>query len=180
MRPAFLAAAARPFLRSASTAFSILPFVSLRAFLQSIIPAPVRSRSSLTIWAVISMTRYLLANRSCRRVFGMRTDKRKGQLDARSTDLFLRAGRREPDGARCDPESGRRAARGILVVGRDRQTVLRLDHHLFFHLAGAGEIGVGDARSEQPDGTDGVVVARDREVDQLGIAVRIDDGDHRD
>src|SRR6185312_14084393 len=104
MRPAFLAAWARPFLRSASTAVSMLPFASLRAFLQSIIPAPVRSRSSLTIWAVISMTlfslRTALAGGYFMRTDGMRTDKRKGQIDARSTDLFLRAGRREPVGAR--------------------------------------------------------------------------------
>src|SRR5947209_11052282 len=100
MRPAFLAAAARPFLRSESTAVSMFPFASCKAFLQSIIPAPVRSRSSLTIWAVISMTTYLLANRfECG--WGVtRMDKRKGQLDARSTDLFLRAVRREPGGAR--------------------------------------------------------------------------------
>jgi len=45
---AFLAAAARPFLRSASTARSMSPCVSARAFLQSIIPAPVRSLRALT------------------------------------------------------------------------------------------------------------------------------------
>src|SRR5690606_37414459 len=47
-RPAFLAAAASPFVRSQSTASSMLPPVSFRAFLQSIMPAPVCSRSSLT------------------------------------------------------------------------------------------------------------------------------------
>ncbi len=50
---AFFAAAARPFLRSTSTAVSMSPPDSVRAFLQSIIPAPVFSRSSRTISAVI-------------------------------------------------------------------------------------------------------------------------------
>src|SRR5580704_7105844 len=52
-RPAFLAALASPFLRRWSTAFSMSPSVSASADLQSIMPAPVRSRSSLTIGAVI-------------------------------------------------------------------------------------------------------------------------------
>ena len=51
-RPAFFAALARPFLRSQSTAPSTSPAVSLSAALQSIMPAPVLSRSSFTIAAV--------------------------------------------------------------------------------------------------------------------------------
>jgi hypothetical protein len=54
VRPAFLAAAARPLARSQSIAASMSPWVSPSAFLQSIMPAPVRSRSSLTVAAVIS------------------------------------------------------------------------------------------------------------------------------
>src|SRR5690349_2609530 len=54
VRPAFLAAADRPLARSQSIAASISPLVSASAFLQSIIPAPVRSRSSFTDAAVIS------------------------------------------------------------------------------------------------------------------------------
>src|SRR5580700_11544696 len=54
MRPDFLAAAARPFLRSQSTADSMSPSVSVRAFLQSIMPAPVLSRRSFTRAAVIA------------------------------------------------------------------------------------------------------------------------------
>src|SRR5688572_9057177 len=53
-RPAFFAAAARPFLRSQSDASCRSPPVSTSAFLQSIIPAPEISRSSLTSAAVIS------------------------------------------------------------------------------------------------------------------------------
>ena len=52
-RPLFLAALARPFLRSQSIAASISPSVSLSAFLQSIMPAPVFSRRSLTSPAVM-------------------------------------------------------------------------------------------------------------------------------
>ena len=51
-RSAFLSAPAMPFLRISSTAASISPSVSPNAFLQSNMPAPVRSRSSLTIAAV--------------------------------------------------------------------------------------------------------------------------------
>jgi hypothetical protein len=48
VRPAFLSAFAMPFLRSQSTASSRLPLVSASAALQSIMPAPVMSRSCLT------------------------------------------------------------------------------------------------------------------------------------
>ena len=52
IRPAFLAAPASPFSLRNSTAFSISPSVAARAFLQSIIPAPVISLNSFTIAAV--------------------------------------------------------------------------------------------------------------------------------
>ena len=55
MRPAFLAAFDSPFLRSQSTAASRSPLLSVRAALQSIIPAPVLSRSSFTRLAEIVM-----------------------------------------------------------------------------------------------------------------------------
>ena len=54
VRPAFLAAADRPLARSQSTDASMSPLFSDSAFLQSIMPAPVRSRSSFTEAAVIS------------------------------------------------------------------------------------------------------------------------------
>ena len=53
-RPAFLAADASPFLRRYSIAFSMSPPLSVSAFLQSAMPAPVRSRRSLIICAVMS------------------------------------------------------------------------------------------------------------------------------
>ena len=53
VRPDFLSALAMPLARSQSIAASMSPLVSARAFLQSIMPAPVFSRSSFTIAAVI-------------------------------------------------------------------------------------------------------------------------------
>ena len=58
-RPAFLATAARPRVRRTSTAFSKSASASTSAFLHSIMPAPVISRSSLTREAVISATLFL-------------------------------------------------------------------------------------------------------------------------
>ncbi len=55
VRPDFLAALARPLVRSQSMAASISPSVSVSAFLASIMPAPVVSRSAFTIAAVIAM-----------------------------------------------------------------------------------------------------------------------------
>ena len=51
MREAFLSAEAMPFLRSQTTASSMSPLHSVSAFLQSIMPAPDLSRSSLTALA---------------------------------------------------------------------------------------------------------------------------------
>src|SRR2546430_6780707 len=55
-RPARLSALAAPLVRSTSTAFSRSPAVSSSAFLQSIMPAPVRARSSATSFAGMSFT----------------------------------------------------------------------------------------------------------------------------
>src|ERR1700674_4690194 len=170
MRPAFLAAAARPFLRSPSTACSMSPLASVSAALQSIIGAPVRSRSCLTICAVTSML--ALSSLLC----SNRADKRKGQIDAGSTDLFATrptARRRPaPDRVACRRLLGRSrhaARRGrVLVEDRHRRTaagpsrtagaaraaVLLPRHGVLFELAGALDVGVGDARREQPDGAD--------------------------
>jgi hypothetical protein len=53
--PDFFAACKSPFSLKYTIAFSISPFVSFKAFLQSIIPAFVFSLSSFTIEAVISI-----------------------------------------------------------------------------------------------------------------------------
>src|SRR5215472_3709065 len=52
---AFFCAEARPFFLRTTTASSMSPFASTSAFLQSIIPAPVFSRSSFTVDALISI-----------------------------------------------------------------------------------------------------------------------------
>jgi hypothetical protein len=54
-RPALEAAAASPFLRRIFLASSKSPFDSTRAFVQSIIPAPVSARMSETSFELISM-----------------------------------------------------------------------------------------------------------------------------
>jgi hypothetical protein len=55
VRPAFLAALASPLARSQSTAASMSPSVSVSAFLASIMPAPVWSRSCFTIAAEMAI-----------------------------------------------------------------------------------------------------------------------------
>src|SRR5690606_40311987 len=63
MLPAFLAALMEPAARMSSMAFSMSPPAAVRAFLQSIMPWPVRSRSSLTRAAVISAMFAILLDR---------------------------------------------------------------------------------------------------------------------
>ena len=64
--PDFFCAFMIPFSRSQSTALSMSPSVSTSAFLQSIIPEPVSSRSSLTSAAVTAIVSSLLNNRPSR------------------------------------------------------------------------------------------------------------------
>ena len=59
-REAFLSALARPDLRMFSAAASRSPFASTSAFLHSIMPAPVRSRSCLTASAGMFIRSYLV------------------------------------------------------------------------------------------------------------------------
>src|ERR1700691_3297196 len=60
-RAAFLAATETPFLRKTTTACSMSPLASVRACLQSIIGAPVFSRSSFTCAAEIFTVDVLIA-----------------------------------------------------------------------------------------------------------------------
>src|SRR6478752_9517682 len=64
-RPAFFAAVARPRLRRIVFASSTSPLASVRAFLHSIMPAPVWSRSFLTCSAVI-VAMIVLRTEKCR------------------------------------------------------------------------------------------------------------------
>src|SRR5690606_35372066 len=74
-RLAFLSALASPDLRRASAAASMSPLLSVSAFLHSIIPAPVRSRSSLTIEAVIAAMLMLNLEYGCRAGRGPPSDR---------------------------------------------------------------------------------------------------------
>ena len=85
-RPAFFAALDRPFLRSQSIAACMSPSVSDSACLQSIMPAPVDSRRSLTIAAVIatiaapvSLRRSVIVERP----FACQGDRREGLVPRR-------------------------------------------------------------------------------------------------
>mmetsp|Transcript_77373 Transcript_77373/g.129856 ORF Transcript_77373/g.129856 Transcript_77373/m.129856 type:complete len:210 (+) Transcript_77373:458-1087(+) len=70
MRPAFLSALARPFLRSHSAAASTSPPFSCSAFLQSIIPAPETFRSADTSFAEMATLGFSSAFSSAFSSFG--------------------------------------------------------------------------------------------------------------
>src|SRR5580658_6462590 len=69
VRVALLPALVMPALRRMISASGRLPLDSIRAFLHSIIPAPVRSRSSFTNFALISMISFTLVSLFPARLF---------------------------------------------------------------------------------------------------------------
>src|SRR5579872_1504387 len=177
-RLAFLAAAASPFLRSQSTAPSMSPLVWPSACLQSIIPAPVFSRNSLTSAAVISAIASILS-----------------QCISFAGGLFV--GQGPPRGSlRGRLRLFRLLRRGLcrhrgLVAGR----LFRLLRQLFGRGLGAGadidarcrhlglqaiEHRLGDEVAIQMDRTHSIVVPGDRVGDAVGRGVRIEDRDDRD
>src|SRR4029077_250056 len=88
----FLAATDTPFLRSSTTASSKFPLASVSACLQSIIGAPVLSRSSLTwaaeIFAIVVLIVVLIRNSFLRlKLAVIKLDPRTDQL--RGSDLVL-------------------------------------------------------------------------------------------
>src|SRR5665213_2218623 len=91
------------FTRSSSIALSTSPSASVSAFLQSIIPAPVRSRSALTSFAEISGTGGFLFGR-CR-------------LLSRRGSLGLRLGRRRRLGGRVGRFRRNLGGRGLRCRG---------------------------------------------------------------
>src|SRR6185312_5416644 len=158
IRPAFFDAADKPLVRSQSIAFSRSPWTSFSAFLQSIMPAPVFSRSSLTSDAVISAILQLHQykwGRSC----GPAPELVRG-----GPALF---------GRRC---LGARAVGlgGGNIVGR---RLVELAHV----AAGSGDLGADAVEHRgrhqvaiERHGADRVIVARDREVDAVGIGVAVE------
>ncbi|BCW51466.1 hypothetical protein StoSoilB13_38080 (plasmid) [Arthrobacter sp. StoSoilB13] len=85
---------------------------------------------------------------------------------------------------------GSLGGRSFFSLAAFEELALPLGQRLFRSLGGAGGAlvagdealsnGVGNNAGEQVDGADGVVVARDREVNFVGIAVGVQDGNNRD
>ena len=189
-RPARFCTCARPFSRSRSTARSKSPPVSTRAFLQSIMPAPVASRSAFTCAAEMSLT-------PAPRGGGIDRDRlsHHGLVDGRLGD-DLGLGRRLDLGDLGDDGRVRRhrvglehSRRGDLGrhLGRLHLRLVGLDglrghllHQIVLRHAAALAERVGDDASDERDRADRVVVARDDVVDLVGVAVRVDDRDHGD
>src|ERR1700758_3342526 len=151
-RSARLPTSFAPLMRSSSTALSKSPSLSVRAFLQSSMPAPVSSRSRLTSAAVkfaISAFRGVC--------FGLGGSVAGGLRGRAGQQLLLPLGERL--GA---------LGIGLVPIAQSR----------------AGLQTLGDARSdhlgEQRSRADRVVIARDRVVNEVGIAVGVEDRDHRD
>src|SRR5881397_85444 len=206
-RPARLSALAAPLVRSTSTAFSRSPAVSSRAFLQSIMPAPVRARSAATSLAGISFTIVTpppphenaalapLGLEGRRSVIHRNARVRRALAFAFGCAARFRRGGRgrvvrlEPRGDRFRlgaPLASRRLL--LLVALRLRlDTGLRRVRHPFAflrrlaqrHVVPRFRDHVGDGRGDQRNRPDGIVVAWDRDRDQLRIRVRVHDGDHR-
>src|SRR3954465_8909424 len=167
-----------PCLRRCSLAASLSPLCSVRAFLQSIMGRPVSSRSCITAAAVISAISYLLKLKSkvaCKmgeRVRGF-AGCRMGLADPSS----LHSGRVRRPILRIRGKSHlprlRRLGRGRCVaIGAGR---LRL----VFAAGGGGALAadedrLGQVPGDQLDAPNAVVVAGDRQIDEVGIAVGID------
>src|SRR3954469_16544348 len=154
-----------PFSRRTRTAASMSPFVSCRARLQSIIGAPVWSRSSFTSAAEIS-------------AIGLRLLRYRRLRDRRLRDTRLRD----------------RRLRDRLLAGRDLLVVALGHRRLLRRGAVAGGCGrevrrrrlllsgrdaVGENTHDQVARADRVVVPGDDVVGLVGIAVRVDDRDDR-
>src|SRR6185369_6169814 len=166
VRPAFFAAAERPLARSQSIAASISPSVSERAFLQSIMPAPVRSRSSFTLAAVISA----IFVSFCTKPFAPSLSKGCLALPTEGQGFDF-----------AQPER----KIGVFSSGFQRGFGRRLGHladvlALRDGLAGPA-LGhrLRDSAGVEADRAAGVVIARDGKCDARRVAVRIEDRDDR-
>src|SRR3954452_19125512 len=186
-RPAFLSALAKPCCRSRSIALSMLPSVSWRARLHSIMPAPVFSRSVFTWSAVIAtiLTTSL--------VYGVRRKGGERPIVSDAPGLFcvfccsggchhFRFRCRDDFGSRC-----RGNFRNEIALGNH----WRLDDFIrslhvqlaigtrCFSAHSALDCGIGNACGDQTDRANRIVVGGDDEIDRIGIAVGVSDGDDR-
>src|SRR5437763_8133952 len=192
LRPAFLPAVARPFWRSQSVAFSMSPPVSSSAFLQSIIPAPVFSRSSLTI-ADVTSAKFLLLRLffgwGRGRLFTSRSQRRLALDDRTRRSLFSLGPRRPLLAAHSAPRSAATAAlvapaaplgRRVAILDLLALGLLRLARvvRLVPRLALDGR--VRDLAAEETNAPNCVVISGDYVLDPFRIAVRVDESDDRD
>src|SRR5258708_37244037 len=163
-RPAFLAAAARPFLRRISRALWASPLASTSADLHSIMPAPVSSRSLRTISAEILMRNSSMnaMNRHENREDGPAT------VPWRSTPPSGRGG-----GGGGGPGLGP-AHLAPFAARRRRLRRPRLAE------APSGPHRVRHSAGEEAYGAQGVVVPRYHHVHLVGVAVRVHHAHHRD
>src|SRR5262245_55024215 len=187
VRPARLPTSLAPLMRRNSTALSKSPAASSSAFLQSIIPAPVSSRSFLTSAAVkfdIVLSRSVRAARAATPRAGNGSPQSGWAATARGAAAGPRSalgGRRGlglaleqlalPLGERF--VTGDRARLRLLLGGAGAQRLARAGDQPVGHC-------VGDDPGQQRGRPDRVVVARDREVDLVRVAVRVEHGDHGD
>src|SRR5437016_1209742 len=156
IRSAALVALAPPLMRSSSSALAISPCVSVNAFLHSIMPMPVRARSSITLLAAISpMLRHsTFCSASVRRL-----------LHASSADK-----KRGPQPRFCVLH--RRFVPGYFdkLLGR---------HNFLDDLALAFENGIGHATRVKANSPARIVVAGDDIGDAVGRMIRIHHADDR-
>src|ERR1019366_4740629 len=202
--------------RRISIAFSMSPSASVRAFLQSIIPAPVRSRRAFTSFAPISTGLMWRSSpvssaqppvpvpmgpvrerspRACPAQRRARRFLRPSPAGPRSVGAF------GPRFVGCGFLGSRfllglllRLLLGLalgLLLSFALGAGLGLDAGLLFGflasaflLAAEDRVALGDDLSDrlcdQRAGADRVVVARDHEVDAVGVAVGVDQGADRD
>src|SRR5436190_7156282 len=202
-RPARFSALAAPFLRRMSTALSRSPPHSCSALLQSIMPAPVRARSSATSFVGISFTEVIASfpfhvliktPPSRREARGRRSVVQHTELlRLAPANRLCRGGRffrLHPSGNRLGlgpPFAPRRPLLAVAVhvrLARLRRvrrafaflTRTRLPQR---HLAARLGDYVRDRVRDQRDGANRVVVPRNRHGDQIRIGIRIHDRHHR-
>src|SRR5438132_330678 len=197
---------APPSVRSPSTASSRSPDGSSRAFLQSIMPAPVRARSAATSLAGISFTidtpppphenaalAPLGSEGGGRMCTGTRSVPACSAFASASAARFRRGGGRglvrlEPRGDRFRLGATLTPRRLLLLVplrlrldpglGRVRHAFALFGRLAQRHLVPRFRDQVGDGGRDERHRPDRVVVAGDRDGDQLRVRVRVYDRDH--
>ena len=203
-RPARLPPAPCPSRAAARRAASMSPPVSTSARLQSIIPAPVWSRSSLTRLAEISVTgpppslARALAGCSARRLLGgpgsrpTATGPPRLGASAAPDGLASACGRRRPRARplrrRGLPRPPARLGRGLCRRPRPRRGAASAPAAAAVPARGEllrgapsrpASIPSAIARTIRLARADRVVVARDHVVGLVGVAVRVDERDDR-